>query len=45
MENMTVNRFNNFATDIALFMVLSSLIIAVTLATIIQMQKDMLERL
>jgi hypothetical protein len=31
--------------DIALFLVLSSLIIAATLVTIIQMQKDRLERL
>ena len=42
MENMIANRFNNSAMDIALFLVLSSLIIAATLATIIQMQKDML---
>jgi hypothetical protein len=42
MENMIVNRFNNSGVDIALFLVLSSLIIAATLATIIQMQKDML---
>ena len=41
MENMIVNRFNDSAMDIALFLVLFSLIIGATLATIIQMQRDM----
>ena len=42
MGNMIVTRFNHFARDVAIFIVLSSLIIAATLATISQMQKDML---
>ena len=37
-----MKRFNNSPMDIALAVVLSSLIIAATMATIIQMQKDML---
>jgi hypothetical protein len=41
-ENMTLTRFKYFATDIALFIVPSCTIIAATMATIIQMQKDML---
>jgi len=37
-----MNRPNNPVLDIALFLALSTLIICATLATIIQMQKDML---
>lgn len=37
-----MNRLNNPVPDIAVFLALSTLIISGTLATIIQMQKDML---
>jgi len=39
---MKMNRSNNPVLDIALFLAISTLIISGTLATIIQMQKDML---
>jgi len=42
IEIMKLNRPNNTALDIAAFLALSTLIITATLATISQMQKDML---
>jgi hypothetical protein len=42
IANMKMNRPDNLVLDIAVFLALSILIISATLATIIQMQKDML---